>query len=112
MEVSQEVGKIVDLISGIAEQTNLLALNAAIEAARAGDAEARLCSGCRSYVRKLAVEAGEAAQNIATLVREIQNYTKEVVEKMKGAEERVEEGVAQRERPAKTSSRLGLQLRV
>ena len=37
-------------------------------------------------VRKLAGEAGEAAKNIATLVRKSE-YTKEVVEKMKGAEE-------------------------
>ncbi|MAD46807.1 MAG: chemotaxis protein [Oceanospirillaceae bacterium] len=35
---SEEVLKILSVISGIAEQTNLLALNAAIEAARAGDA--------------------------------------------------------------------------
>ncbi|MEM0911244.1 MAG: methyl-accepting chemotaxis protein [Pseudomonadota bacterium] len=35
---SEEVLKIINVISGIADQTNLLALNAAIEAARAGDA--------------------------------------------------------------------------
>ncbi len=33
---SEQIGGIVDTITGIAEQTNLLALNAAIEAARAG----------------------------------------------------------------------------
>ena len=97
---SQEVGKIVDLISGIAEQTNLLALNAAIEAARAGDA-GRGFAVVAEEVRKLAGEAGEAAKNIAALVKEIQNDTREAVEKMKGAEEKVEEGVAQGEETSK-----------
>ncbi len=36
-ENSQQIGQIVEAISGIAEQTNLLSLNAAIEAARAGE---------------------------------------------------------------------------
>lgn len=35
---ADQIGEVVDLISGIAAQTNLLALNATIEAARAGDA--------------------------------------------------------------------------
>jgi Methyl-accepting chemotaxis protein (MCP) signalling domain/HAMP domain/Four helix bundle sensory module for signal transduction len=34
---SEQIGEIVDTITGIAEQTNLLALNAAIEAARVGE---------------------------------------------------------------------------
>ena len=65
---SDEIGAIVDTISGISEQTNLLALNAAIEAARAGEA-GRGFSVVADEVRKLAEQSSEAAGNISALHR-------------------------------------------
>ena len=67
---SDEIGRIVELISGIAEQTNLLALNAAIEAARAVVAD---------EVRKLAEESASSTQQIANLVTKIQTDMKQAV---------------------------------
>ena len=61
---SEQIGAIVQTITGIAEQTNLLALNAAIEAARAGD-QGRGFAVVADEVRKLAEESQHAAHEIS-----------------------------------------------
>ncbi len=68
---SQEIGRIVEVISAIAEQTNLLALNATIEAARAGSA-GRGFAVVAGEVKSLANASNSASQDIATRIAGIQ----------------------------------------
>jgi methyl-accepting chemotaxis protein len=88
---SEQIGGIVDAITGIAGQTNLLALNAAIEAARAGE-QGRGFAVVAEEVRKLAEESQQAAASISSLIGEIQAETGRAVEVVELGGQRTDEG--------------------
>ncbi len=103
---SEQIGGIVDSITGIARQTNLLALNAAIEAARAGE-QGRGFAVVAEEVRKLAEESQEAAASIAGLIEEIQAETARAVDVVEDGAQRTHEGAATVEQARDAFSRIG-----
>jgi methyl-accepting chemotaxis protein len=107
---SDEIGGIVETISGIAEQTNLLALNAAIEAARAGE-QGRGFAVVAEEVRKLAEESQQAAASISTLIGEIQSDTGKAVTVVEDGARVTESGTETVERAREAFSSIGESVR-
>ncbi len=79
MTSTNDINKIMDLITGISDQTNLLALNASIEAGRAGE-HGRGFAVVADEVRKLAEESKNAVSETSNAVTDITNRIETTVE--------------------------------
>lgn len=93
-ERTQAIGDIIASVKDIAEQSNLLALNASIEAARAGD-QGRGFAVVATEMRSLADQSKQAANQVRSILGEIQSAANAAVKVAEAGGELVVRGVDQ-----------------
>lgn len=99
----RDIGQIVGQITVVARQTKMLALNAAIEAAHAGEA-GRGFTIVADEVKKLAANAGAAAETIQAKAVEIQEQVQDAMAAIAGISERVSDIESAQDRMRVSSS--------
>lgn len=114
-DASQEVGKIVEVITNVADQTRLLALNATIEAARAGEA-GKGFGVVASEVKDLASRTAKATEEITRMVDGIRGTAEEMaasigavrgsIEQVNHSAEGIQQAVMEQEQKVQEISRL------
>ncbi|WP_194841399.1 methyl-accepting chemotaxis protein [Salinibacillus xinjiangensis] len=76
---TSEIDNIIEVITNISKQTNLLALNASIEAARAGD-HGKGFMVVADEVKKLADESEQSANQISSIIHEVNENALQAVD--------------------------------
>lgn len=88
-----KISSIISVIQEIASQTNLLALNASIEAARAGEA-GRGFAVVAEEIKNLADNSSQSAQDIAKLIKEVENIITITVSQTNENVDKIEQSVS------------------
>jgi methyl-accepting chemotaxis protein len=86
-----DIGTILQVIDEVAEQTHLLALNAAIIAAQAGE-HGKGFAVVADEIRELADRTSSSTQEIATVIKGVQEETRRAVNAINQAEESIAAG--------------------
>ncbi len=87
----QQIHRFAEVITNLSRQTNLLALNAAIEASKAGE-EGKGFAVVASEIRKLADNAERSADQIATVLTQLDEESRRVRARMEATGRQVAEG--------------------